>query len=242
MNKEINSITNVLSIVDELQKEWGAELWWRGQSSKEYPLIPSVYRVNRGIRDEQNLSLRFRQYALTRHEKCPANDDYCSWLFLAQHYGLPTRLLDWSESPLVSLFFAVEKNNEEDGNLFILNPREMNRIINNDTALVLSSSSPAHELFLGAFDDRVKINKNISILSHEIDTRMLAQQSVFTLHGNSNNLLEMMELKDVIRTLEIPKESKPKILSELASLGIRRRTLFPDLDNLSMDLKQLLFS
>ena len=100
MSKSITSVADLLAATNELQQEWNGEIWWRGQSSAAYLLVPRVYRINRGVRAEQNLSLRFRQYAQTRYEKCPPQDDFCSWLFLAQHYGLPTRLLDWSESPL----------------------------------------------------------------------------------------------------------------------------------------------
>ena len=212
------------------------------QSSGAYLLVPGVYRIDRGVRAEQNLSLRFRQYAQTRYEKCPPQDDFCSWLFLAQHYGLPTRLLDWSESPLVSLFFAADANSELKASLYALHPREMNKIVNEDPTLVPVSSSPANELFRGAFDDRFKLEKIIAILSHELDSRMLAQQSAFTLHGNRNDLLKLSELKRVIRTFNVPTASKGTIINELASLGIRRRTLFPDLDNLANDLKDMAFS
>jgi len=242
MAKSITSVTDLLVANNELRQEWNGKIWWRGQSSDGYLLIPGVYRISRGIRTEQNLSLRFRQYGQTRYEKCPPQDDFCSWLFLAQHYGLPTRLLDWSESPLVSLFFAANANSDLNASLYALHPREMNKIVNNDPTLVPVTSSPANELFQGAFDDRFKLEKTIAIMSNELDSRMLAQQSAFTLHGNRVDLLKLSELKDVIRTFNVPAASKEKIINELASLGIRRRTLFPDLDNLASDLKGLAFS
>ena len=242
MAKSITSVTDLLVANNEMRQEWNGKIWWRGQSSDAYLLVPGVYRINRGVRAEQNLSLRFRQYAQTRYEKCPPQDDFCSWLFLAQHYGLPTRLLDWSESPLVSLFFAANANSDLNASLYALHPREMNKIVNNDPTLVPVTSSPANELFQGAFDDRFKLEKTIAILSHELDSRMLAQQSAFTLHGNRTDLLKLSELKHVIRTLNVPAASKGEIINELTSLGIRRRTLFPDLDNLASDLKELAFS
>ena len=242
MAKSITSVTDLLVANKELQKEWNGEIWWRGQSSDSYLLTPGVSRINRGVRAEQNLSLRFRQYAQTRYEKCPLQDDFCSWLFLAQHYGLPSRLLDWSESPLVSLFFAADANPDLNASLYALHPREMNKVVNNDPTLVPVTSTPANELFQGAFDDRIKLDKTIAILSHELDARMLAQQSTFTLHGTDADLLKLPELKSVIRAFNVPAESKEQITSELASLGIRRRTLFPDLENLASDLKEMAFS
>jgi hypothetical protein len=59
--------------------------------------------------------------------KTPDPDDYFGWLFLAQHYGLPTRLLDWSESPLVALYFAVTEGHEDhDGCVWALWPGGLN--------------------------------------------------------------------------------------------------------------------
>ena len=103
------------------------------------------------------------------------------------------------------------------------------------------TSSPADKLFEAAFDDRVKADETIAILSHEFDNRMLVQQSTYTLHGNRDDLLKSTELKQVLKTFNIPAASKQNILGELASFGIRRRTLFPDLVNLSDDLKGLVF-
>lgn len=242
MVASITSVTDLLAAANELRQEWNGEVWWRGQSSASYLLVPGAYRIDRGVRAEQNLSLRFRQYAQTRHEKCPPHDDFCSWLFLAQHYGLPTRLLDWSESPLVSLFFAADANSELDASLYALHPREMNRIINGDHTLVPVTARPANELFRGAFDDRLKSEKTIAILSHELDSRMLVQQTSFTLHGNRDDLRTLPGIEHLIRTFNVPAASKRNIIAELASLGIRRRTLFPDLANLANDLKELVFS
>ena len=157
-------------------------------------------------------------------------------------HGLPTRLLDWSESALVAFFFAANGNANTDALLYALHPREMNRITNGDHTLIPVSASPANELFRGAFDDRFNSEKTVAILSHEIDNRMLIQQSAFTLHGTSRDLREIEGASSIIRSYTIPSQSKPQIIAELASLGIRRRTLFPDLNNLAENLKQLVFS
>ena len=238
----ITCVADLICVANTVRSEWNGELWWRGQSSTAYDLVPGVYRANRGTRGEQNLCLRFRQYAQTRYEKCPQQEDFCSWLFLAQHYGLPTRLLDWSESALVALFFATSGDSTLDASLFVLHPREMNRVTNGDPTLVPVTSSPASDLFRGAFNDRIIETKTVAVLSHELDNRMLVQQGAFTLHGSPKDLREVADNGSLLRSLTVPAESKPKIIEELASLGIRRRTLFPDLANLADDLKNLVFS
>lgn len=241
MAMTITCVADLVGAANTLRHEWNGELWWRGQSSATYSLIPGVYRTDRGTRAEQNLSLRFRQYAQTRHDYSPPQDDYCSWLFLAQHYGLPTRLLDWSESPLVALFFAANANPSLDASLFALHPRDMNMATNGDGTLVPVSSAPATELFRAAFDDRCGSTKSLAVLSHELDNRMLVQQGTFTIHGTSQDLRELADPGTFIRTFSVPAESKTNILVELASLGVRRRTLFPDLGNLADDLRELVF-
>ena len=242
MAAPITCVADLIGAVNTVRREWHSEFWWRGQSSAEYGLVPGVYRDDRGTRGEQNLCLRFRQYAQTRHDNCPQQDEFCSWLFLAQHYGLPTRLLDWSESALVALFFAANTNPILDASLFVLQPREMNQVTNGDQTLIPVTSSPATELFRGAFDDHFNREETVAVLSYENDSRMLMQQAAFTLHGTPQDLREIGEQEQLIRTFTVPSVSKASIIEELASLGVRRRTLFPDLANLADDLKNLVFS
>ena len=226
----------------DIRDEWEGELWWRGQPSISYDLIAGVYRQNRGTRAEQNLCLRFRQQARTRYAGCPHDDDLAGWLFLAQHYGLPTRLLDWSESPLVSLYFSVISNPSDDGVIFALHPRDMNRTTNGDPALVPLSSAPAKDLIHAAFDDNVIEEKHLAILSNELDPRMLVQQGVFTIHGTNEDLSKIDELEEVLTRFTVSSAAKSRIVAELDWLGIRRRTLFPDLANLADDLSRMTFS
>lgn len=104
----VRSPQELLSKVEELQKEhkW---LWFRGQPQENLDLVPSVCRPPKfGTRNERSLAQVFRLQAVSRYPNCPHVEDYPNWLFLMQHYGLPTRLLDWSASPLVGAFFAVQ--------------------------------------------------------------------------------------------------------------------------------------
>ncbi|MFC6660143.1 FRG domain-containing protein [Deinococcus multiflagellatus] len=92
---------------------------FRGQGTPA-PLTTSLQRLSEAPRDiERHLVRAFRKYALAT---VPPQDDLWTWLTIGQHHGLPTRLLDWSYSPLVALHFATsdERHDDEDGVVWLL--------------------------------------------------------------------------------------------------------------------------
>src|SRR6266571_1472215 len=86
----------VIAAVEATDRFKAFPMWWRGQSDASWHLVPSVLRRNKGPADEMALFARFHQRAPSRHARCPEAADVQSWLFLMQHYRLPTRLLDWT--------------------------------------------------------------------------------------------------------------------------------------------------
>ena len=237
----LTTLQEIITASDNLYADSPEEKWWRGHSSATFSLRPSIYRVDGGRRAEQNLAQRFRQYTPTRHNNCPPQEDFVSWLFLMQHYGLPTRLLDWSGSVLVATYFTVSELPREDGLLYALNPRELNLAENKDKTLIPTTSSPARERFNAAFDDKMRAKGILAILTHEVDNRMLLQQASFTIHGTSEPLNKHTDVARFLKKFEIPALAKPRIKVQLHAIGIRRSTLFPDLENLTSDLKELRF-
>ena len=110
----VSSVTEYVSIVRPFGK---TTCVYRGHSDKSYYLIPSVGRNNKYFNNEEQIFLDFkRQYYLYANNRPQSDMDL---LFLAQHYGLPTRLLDWSYNPLVALYFACCSNPKVDGCVYI---------------------------------------------------------------------------------------------------------------------------
>ena len=154
-----------------------------------------------------------------------------------QHYRVPTRLLDWTESPLVALYFAVERCSPNDGALWMLNPLELNRV---------SRISPDYDRYVPSFDDDTVSNYLPSVLRAEYTTRrdpiavigprntsrMQAQLGVFTIIHRDATPVECVGDKNHIRKFRIPANAKCEIRKELHLLAVTQFQLFPDLQGL----------
>ncbi len=248
-----DSITRLSDLVDYVLAVLGThkthDIWWRGQTRGQdeqgtWTLVPSVYRESRTRKYEISSVSRFMAKARSRHLNCPPEDRFPDWMFLMQHYGLPTRLLDWTESPLIAAFFAVQDvldakdGIEPDGVIWALNPTKLNRLQIGEPVVVGAMSKEAIPLFHPAFDVRAQSHEQIlAITTHEIDTRMLAQASTFTLHGFSKPLEELDDHETFLHKIIIPGAAKKTLRVELEILGIRLENLFPDLDHLAQSLK-----
>ena len=109
----------------------GPEHLFRGVTSSEHKLVPSIGRGTEAHTHgdilvlEKNLASEFRRLAVSEIKVLPETD--FEWPFLAQHYGLPSRLLDWSSNPLIALYFAVERNDEEAGAVYALRLVELHQ-------------------------------------------------------------------------------------------------------------------
>jgi len=120
----INSFSDLDNSIDGLSPS----ALFRGVSNLNHELIPSLFRRTKiddiDIR-EKNMLWLFTTSAKPLLNNQP--DSKLEWLVIAQHHGLPTRLLDWSLSPLVACFFAVESLSKEDGAIYIHDRRKFKK-------------------------------------------------------------------------------------------------------------------
>jgi hypothetical protein len=228
---------------------------WRGHANLAWKLSAEVFRTGPdGMPYEEVTLIRsFMAHAESRTHRCPANDDLVGWLMFARHYGLPTRLLDWSHSPLVALFFAAQENANADGCVWAVEPGRLNlqmlghrRFFAPDEQQVKDFVAVAFEPGLEAAKQRTIpiVGRAIAIGTREIDPRVLVQQGAFTIHADGQNLAEVdfgypnsTSRAPWRRAFRVPRAAKPTILRLLRELGIYESTLFPDLVTLARELK-----
>ncbi len=217
--------------------------WWRGQRHANWPLRASLYR-KRFERKEIDLNARFRLMARARRSDCPSNSDPLAWLFLMQHYRLPTRLLDWTQSPLVALYFALDEPDDNDAAVWALSPTRLNLVEAETESICLPGSDTLGRLGIQAFrrDAKPRDSRILSVLTEEADVRHMVQQSAFTLHGRSESLDERSDCSQFLTRIRIPSAAKNGLRQVLALYGVSRASLFPDLENLAAELAGLDFS
>jgi len=244
------------SLIDEMMGEFAPfhskfgispkydRIWWRGQSKlcSEWELKPSIYRKDFSHLSERNVCADFIARAPTRYSgRCPSLAENASWLILMQHYGVPTRLLDWTESLLVALYFAVSEHDCAPGVLWALSPYLLNYNQIKMATILNPHAESSDPLFRSAYspEDKCKPTPKVvaAVMAPHEDLRVLVQQSAFTVHNRSDALDELLKGTGSLLSVEIPVEQKRKCRTYLQKLGIRISTLFPDLEHLAQDIK-----
>lgn len=235
---EVSSISDVVSLLDE-RSALGFPVWFRGQEHAAWGLIPSLARKKKTTEAESTLIKRFKQNALVHITSRPA--DEWEWLFLMQHYRLPTRLLDWTESPLAGLYFAVasEKHKTHDAALWCLDPIALNHRANINFSSSVEVPAFGHDDVLDSYlPSRIASEKTsdlnpIAAIAVRNSPRIAAQLGTFTITHREHTALESIGDAGHVWRMVIPSGQKPKILKELGHLRVTRLTLFPELDSVA---------
>jgi hypothetical protein len=220
------------------------DVWWRGPA-RGWPIVPGAHREGRTELQERNVALRFRNRASIRYPDAPAWEDLPGWLSLMQHYRAPTRLLDWTGSILAATFFAVgglEEHGEHAGVVWGLHGAGLNGT-QEVRGLPSLYGGWSNTLVQRAFHENLPpARKTLAVIARETDVRMMVQLAAFTIHDAGMPPLEAMPGQETFLVrFDIPAEVKYDLAMDLFRLGVRRSTLFPDLEGLAAELSRMGF-
>lgn len=222
--------------------------WYRGQANEKWPLLPAMARSKKYKNKEAIFLSRFKQNAVLLMNNHKPNNDW-EWLTVMQHHGAPTRLLDWSESPLVALYFATNPEQKTSGALWILNPLMLNKHakIRHDDPKFLPSLDFNNDVVKAYTPEQVNSSTSetleldpIAIIPPHTTMRMQAQQGVFTVIHRKQIAIEDVDIdkKLHIRKYIIEHKHKTSIRKELEILGISYFQLFPELASVGKIIKE----
>ena len=236
-------------------------MWFRGQAKQSYKLKPSLYRhpSKKEADDlymlEFNLLKQFRQrsvpYLPFRYVETPSPS--IETLFLMQHYGVPTRLLDWTENPYIALFFALSDavafiNDKDDFSavVWILKPVEWNVCALNNELNPGILSWPDRRLngYIPTEPPETGGQMNpVAVMGTHNSPRIVAQRGVFTMFGRDVRPMDEVFAdkgwdKTILTKMTIHKNVVGTMLLQLLNNGITDATVYPDLTGLALELKR----
>lgn len=237
----------VLKIADSLPDQ--SFLWFRGLPTGRYKLLPSLMRDDRSPEDvferEARLVTRFRQRSLAYW---PAGYPQTDWehLFAMQHFGIPTRLLDWTENLFVAAYFCVlaTTQSSDDGDypvVWCFDPVEWNR-----ATPALSEFGKSVQVLTTSDEDvdpyRPDTNKKrkktpVALYGAHNSNRIAAQRGTFMIWGSDARPLEAFagEIEARIWKLTVVGD-RLRLSKSLSQLGFRETMIFPELPALAREL------
>lgn len=270
----LESVSHYIDIVAEIGKAYptaplvdspiAPKLIFRGLNDSRFELLPSIFRKTadneQGIENdkylawasEKDILQAFRGEAMGYVKDVPATD-YRTWAVYAQHYGVPTRFLDWSYSPLVALYFACKDKEHIEGAVWMLHCTNYQYFLHktgaqNDAGLTID------ETINCIFKGEKVIEYPILFRPYYIDNRMSAQSSIFMIWGSNmscldnlipdelsmvyksdnkrNNEFKLGEQNPIFMQIKIYPDQKKRFLRQLDMMGVNEKSLFPGLDGI----------
>ncbi len=254
----VRSLPDFVDVVQGLQDDWSdlegmhsertdgdgrlAHIWFRGHSNKDWELKPKLFRTNNEIevQDEEELYAEFIRRGCSLESSL--SDGWHSY-FVMQHHGVPTRLLDWTDSAMVALYFAL-KSAQSDAAVWAVNPLWLNSQTISRYSLVDPSIDPVAVAFRV---DALRTNLegggpellSIAVRPPWVSKRMFAQRSLFTLHGSQDIAIEtypFVRKNSPLCRIVVPFTNRQDVMVGLRACGVTETTIFPDLDGLAKEL------
>jgi hypothetical protein len=219
---------------------------WRGHSDESWELRPGVYRSSfgvtdekEGLRKERHLAQEFRIESAGLRQ---GTETTAQLYFLQQHFGLPTRLLDWTNNALAALFFAVTDKPDKSGAVSLMDAYQLSPTQKAEDDGYNGIAPSGHPLFIESMkkifewrDDKFP-SFVMAVRPEHFDRRINLQRSCFTFHVPHREQLTSNENASLVY-FSVPAKSKADTLKELTLLGIDHFSLYGDLASLAVKLK-----
>jgi hypothetical protein len=260
------SFVEYVQVIEKYQAASASPLWYRGVDKSGHPLSPSLYRHKSPKTAEAFAMLegevisRFTQRSLP-YLKQPMSDPWQK-LFMMQHFGFPTRLLDWSENPFIGLFFAVMGSGftatgkaasrtlrfKEDAVVWLLDPVAWNRQALSHFTYSGKIASPGEAALNGytppldTFDDR---NTALAMNGAHNSERIVAQRGAFTIFGGSIHSMDRVfndrgfDEATLVKVV-VERAAIPTLRKAILNYGFSEPVVYPGLDGLAKETKRLL--
>jgi hypothetical protein len=250
--RTVETLRQYMELVETLM-EPKEPLWFRGNSCSSNALVPTLYRhpealdVDQLLHLEEKVIQRFRERGAP-YEPFPTGDTW-ELLFLMQHFGVPTRLLDWTENPYIGLFFALTSRRivpNEPASVWILQPQAWNKAALSEISYdegILSIGNKALDSYRPSADPQFMRVAPVGMYGIHNSPRIVAQRGVFTIFGKDTTPLESL-FQDgefpsaALMRADFPSEAIPSLRESLFSIGITDSVVYPDLSGLAVELKR----
>lgn len=231
---KITKLSEYISYIEELPKEFSLS---RGQF-RDYNLLPSALRKDKA--DKRKYSKRIirdflEKFKMDSHQYLTNPGDIkneVEWMLYAQHYGLPTKLLDFTTSHITSILFAVEKSFQSDISenavVYFLDPLALNLKFRQESKIINISDINDNKI--------IEQDGPIAINGRKLNTRINAQKGLFVLFQDEDKPLDEINDDSILRKVEICKDDMMNILSSLYIMGISFTHLYPELESVAKDI------
>lgn len=263
--KSLESFKSYVALIEKLQSQAANSLWFRGCGKRNHQLTPSLYRhktarVKEEIEKlERELMTRFRQRSIPLHNR-PLTDEWDT-LFFMQHYGVPTRLLDWTENPFIAFYFAVTSalfkvraragatpslNFYTDASIWILDPVAWNNHALKQQSYSGGILTPG-DVALNPYKPLTRFSEMnvdaVSLYGAHNSPRIVAQRGVFTIFGQKTIPMEQAYDREkyprgCLLKVNLGRNVLPQMRRSILNQGITESVVFPDLDGLAREMKR----
>ncbi len=265
VEKTARCIGELLDAIAAIRSGWGTnvaateEIWFRGDAKRSYPLVPAFYRPHVATHgyDEFTLFERFKALAAPLVRVRPDSD--WEWYFIAQHYGLPTRLLDWTENLFAALYFAIQPHarawdrptfesllcspgkaplfGSESPVVWVLEVGTLNKQ-SLGADCVAAPGGPRFERYL---PKQLAIRSDnefpAALLPPRASDRIVAQQGMFTIHGYFQGGIDQLArgpFPDIqLAAVVLDQNNIPRLWEEIQMTGVNLLSLFPELSSVA---------